>query len=391
MTSTAINTRFRDAEAILHEQAAAATGLSDFGPREEYGEGLRVLLDAIDRETTFGSDANRQRIFDSIRETLMGRLYSQQGWRESPACLAHPIRAPLMITGLPRTGTTALHQLLAEDPQFQGHEYWLIDHPMVRPSRDQWESNPGYKAAAAKLDRMYAAQPKMKTAHLILPDAVYETIQLAKQSFWSVDLSSMINIPSYERWLLAHDSAPDFRRYGNNLRLIGHREPQRRWLLKCPLSLFGIGGFLKAFPDAVVIQTHRDPVVSVGSGCSLAWMARQYFEGPDSSRTVAARREYTLWGEVVRNGMAVRDKNPGSFFDVYYADFCNNPMSVVRAIYRRCGLTLQPEVERRMLQWLEENPQGKHGEHRYNLDEFGMTENDIREHFSEYMKRFNFS
>lgn len=385
-----IDTNFVAAESQLHEQATQATGLSDFGSDAEYREGLRTLLEAIDRETRFGGDEHRQRIFDWIREILIGRLRSQHGWKETPACLKHRIERPIMITGLPRTGTTALHQLLAEDPQFQGHEYWLIDYPTVRPPRSEWETHPGYRHAVAKLDRMYAAQPKMKTAHLILPDAVYETIQLAKQSFWSMDISSMINVPSYERWLLAHDTTPDFQRYGNNLRLIGHLEPERRWLLKCPLSLFGIGGFIRAFPDAVVIQTHRNPVVSVGSGCSLAWMSRLFFEGPDSPREVAAKREYTLWGEGMRNAMRVRDANESRFHDVHFEDFCSRPMDVVRTIYAAAGATLSEPVEQRMLRWLEENPQGKHGEHKYNLQEFGMTEQDIREHFSEYMGRFGY-
>lgn len=381
---------FRDAESILHDQAAQITGLSDFGPYEEYREGLQTLLDAIDRETCFGGEDNRQRIFTSIRENLIGRLRSQQGWKETPECLKHRIGKPIMITGLPRTGTTALHQLLAEDPQFQGHEYWLIDYPSVRPPRDQWESHPGYLYAVAKLNRMYEAQPKMKTAHLILPDAVYETIQLLKQCFWSVDLSSMINIPSYERWLLAHDTTPDFRRYGDNLRLIGYLEPERRWLLKCPLSLFGIGGFIRAFPDALVIQTHRNPVISVASGCSLAWMSRQYFEGPESPREVAAKREYTLWGEGMRKAMVIRDAHEQNFHDVFFDDFSSQPMSVVRGIYQAAGMTLSEGVVQRMEQWLQANPQGKHGEHKYNLEGFGMTENDIKEHFSDYMARFGY-
>ena len=385
-----IDASFVNAESALHEQATAATGLSDFGPYSEYRDGLQYLLRAIDNDTRFGGDENRQRIFDWLRDVLIGRLRSQQGWKQWPACLDDRIERPIMITGLPRTGTTALHQLLAEDPQFQGHEFWLIDYPTVRPSRNDWAAHPGYQHAVAKLDRMYAAQPKMKTAHLILPAAVYETIQLAKQSFWSMDISSMINVPSYERWLLAHDTTSDFRRYGNNLRLIGHREPDRRWLLKCPLSLFGIEGFIRAFPDALVIQTHRNPVVSVGSGCSLAWMSRKYFEGPDSPREMAARREYTLWGEGMRNAMRVRDANEERFHDVYFDDLCERPMDVIRSIYAAAGVHLSTDVETRMHAWLRENPQGKHGEHKYNLDEFGLTEQDIRDHFSDYMDRFGF-
>jgi hypothetical protein len=156
------------------------------------------------------------------------------------------------------------------------------------------------------------------------------------------------------------------------------------------LSLFGIGGFIHAFPDAVVIQTHRNPVVSVGSGCSLAWMSRLFFEGPASPREVAAKREFTLWGEGMRNALRVRGNHEKNFHDVFFEDFCSRPMDVVRAIYAAAQMTLPEEVEQRMLRWLQENPQGKHGEHKYNLAEFGMTENDIREHFAGYMERFGY-
>src|SRR4051812_45890856 len=121
-----IETSFVNAETTLHEQAMSATGLSDFGFHGEYREGLQALLEAIDHDTRFGGEENRQRIFDWIRDVLIGRLRSQQGWKEAPGCLQDRIEKPIMITGLPRTGTTALHQLLAEDPQFQGHEFWLI-------------------------------------------------------------------------------------------------------------------------------------------------------------------------------------------------------------------------------------------------------------------------
>ena len=172
------------------------------------------MLDAIDCETRFGGDENRQRIFDAIRETLIGRLRSQQGWKESAGFLRHRIEKPVMIRAC-RHGTTALHRL-PPGSAVSGARVPADRLSPPAPAAQRVETHPGYRYAVAKLDRMYAAQPKMKAAHLILPDAVYETIQLAKQSFWSMELSSMINIPSYERWLLAHDTTPDFERYGNN-------------------------------------------------------------------------------------------------------------------------------------------------------------------------------
>ena len=133
-----IGTKFRDAEAVLHEAAIKQTGLDDFGD-SAYLDGLRVLLSALDTDLKL-TGVYRERVFGSIVGVLIGRLYAAKGWREHPDCLQTAVRRPLIITGIPRTGTTALHKALSMDPQFQGLELWLAQTPMVRPPRVKFRS-----------------------------------------------------------------------------------------------------------------------------------------------------------------------------------------------------------------------------------------------------------
>jgi len=146
----AIPEKFVDAEDLLHETAIAPVGFDDFGDRD-YLTGLRVLLKAIDTDLELSANS-RERVFATVLRAMTGRLYSQKGWAEHPECLQTEIRSPLVIVGLPRTGTTALQKIMSLDPQFQGIEYWLAHNPMVRPPREQWPSNPLYQSTVAALE-----------------------------------------------------------------------------------------------------------------------------------------------------------------------------------------------------------------------------------------------
>ena len=130
--------RFTDLEDEVHETASRHTGLRDFGA-PDYRPGLRVLLEALDTDPRL-TPTGWKFAYGTVLGTLMARLYTQRGWSERPDALATEIRRPLVITGIPRTGTTALHKLLSVDPQFQGLEHWLTETPMVRPPRASWAS-----------------------------------------------------------------------------------------------------------------------------------------------------------------------------------------------------------------------------------------------------------
>jgi Sulfotransferase family len=382
----AIPERFAHAEAALHEAASSQTGLDDFGG-EDYLDGLRVLLSALDSDLKLG-EVYRERVFGSLAGVLIGRLYAQKGWREHPECLNTAIRRPLIITGMPRTGTTALHKALSMDPQFQGLELWLAQTPMVRPPRAAWASIPEFRNAAAGLAAVAEILPIVKTIHDMVADEPDECLNAMVQSFVSIQFGSTLHVPSYHRWFLTQDETPSYRRYANLLRLVGFNDSDKCWLLKNPGHVLGIEPLLKAFPGARVVHTHRNPLEAVPSTCSLVGTFRTFYLGEETYPHELGRDHSELWSIGLKRIMRAHDRRPENFYDVRFEDFNADPAGVVRGIYRWAGLTLEAEVERRMQRWLDTHSEGKPGFHRYTARQFGLSEQTIADQYHEYMERY---
>lgn len=381
-----IAAKFRDAEAALHEAATKQTGLDDFGDNA-YREGLRVLLRALDTDLRL-TGVYRERIFGSIVGVLIGRLYAAKGWREHPDSLQTAVHRPLIITGIPRTGTTALHKALSMDPQFQGLELWLAQTPMVRPPRAQWDNIPLYRQAAAGLAAVAEVAPIIRTIHDMVAGEPDECLNAMVQSFVTIQFSSTMHVPSYHQWFLTQDETPSYRRYADLLKLVGFHDQDRRWLLKNPGHVLGIESLLQVFPDALIVHTHRNPVEAVPSTCSLVDTFRTFYLGDNTNARELGRSHCELWSIGLGRMMKARDRQPERFYDVEFAELNADPIRVVRGIYRWAGLALQPEVECKMSSWLETHSEGKSGAHRYTAEQFGLSEKMIRDKYSQYMERY---
>jgi hypothetical protein len=384
-TRTRVPDRFVDAWDALHETAIEMSGFSDFGD-PGYGEGLRVLLEALDAGTPM-TDYGREFTFFELAMTLNARLATQKGWTENPALLKTEIKAPLVVVGLPRSCTTVLHRLLAVDPQFQGLEAWIAQAPMPRPPREQWEELQMFRRSDLRLQKWFEVVPQFQTVHTMKADDLEECIEVLRQDFVSNRFGCNFEVPDYDRWWMAQDETPSYRRYADVLKLVGGREPSRRWLLKNPGHIYGIEALLAVFPDAKIIYTHRDPLKSMPSVASLIHMAHQIPHGERASR-LTGPREVEVWSRGTQPMMAARARVPDQFHDVYHGQFVRDPLEVVRGIYDRFGFTLTPEAESAMRAWVADNPFGKHGEHRYTLEEFGLTEAGVRERFQDYIDAY---
>ena len=377
--------RFTGTETLLHEFASAATGLDDFG-NDDYREGLEVVLHAFDtdlRPTRMGKEF----AWGALIGVLIARLRTQAGWRARPECLSQPIRRPLVITGVPRTGTTALHKLMAMDPQFQGLEHWLTNTPTPRPPRAQWAADADYQRSVANLEAFFAAAPEMRAGHDIVADEVDECLNVLRQSFVSNWFVGTFGVPSYDAWFQQKDERASYRRYADVLRLIGADEADKPWLLKNPGHLAQLGALLEVFPDACVVQTHRDPVKAIPSLCSVLAMARRVVEGDAVDLSTVGARESAYWRKAVAHADEVREQAPGQFFDVDHRRFHADPLGVVKEIYGFFGLTLSSETEARMNTWIANSPTTRHGEHKYTLAQFGLDPNRIRSEFASYTDR----
>jgi len=379
---------FAELEEELHQIAMAQTALSDFGGAD-YRTGLRVLLGALDTDPKL-TGIGWQFAYGMVLGTLTARLHTERGWAAQPACLAQPIRRPLVITGIPRTGTTALHKLLSMDAQFQGLEHWLTEAPMVRPPRATWAANPAFQASAAGLEAYFKFMPEMRKAHDIVADEVDECLEILRQNFVSNRFAAAVFVPSYDTWFFAQDEQPSYRRYADVLRLIGADEQDKRWLLKNPGHVAQIEALLAVFPDACIVQTHRDPVQAIPSLCSTLHMSRRMFEGDAARAEALGPRECAYWSRAVEQTAQVRRSRPQQFYDVDHREFHRDPLATVRGIYDHYGLTLRQESERRMREWIARNPTARHGEHRYHVSSYGISEQRIRDEFAAYRERHRF-
>ncbi|MCK9542845.1 MAG: sulfotransferase [Novosphingobium sp.] len=368
----------------LHEAAAAPTSLSDFGDTA-YHEGLRVLLEALDRDPPV-SLARTGAAEGQIAGALAARLHTQAQWQAHPGYKAREIPRPLIVIGVPRTGTTALHNLLSQDPQFQGIEKWLCAAPLVRPPREEWEAHPQYQASAAATEQMFAIAPEVMKAHGVLPDQVDECLLPMAQSFCCNWFPSQLDVPYYDEWFAQADETGSFRRYKDILRLVGMND-DRPWLLKNPSHVFGVDAMLAVFPDACVVQTHRNPVSSLASLVNLLGNIMVAYTGEDIDRPRRLARETAFWSEALRRTMAAQDRQPDRFVNVFQPDIRRDPLGVVRSIYDKFGFTLTEEAEQRMLAWAARNDEQAGDGHSY---EKIADEGPIREAFAGYMARYGF-
>lgn len=379
-------TPFGDMEAQLHEMATAmAGGLTDFGP-VDYQRGLKELLAAMDAELRC-TEIGRMFAIGTVASTLAGRLHAEQGWRQRPESRLSAIRRPIIITGIPRTGTTALHKLLSMDPQFQGVERWLTEAPQPRPPRADWASNRWFQMTVAGLEQFYAAMPEMRKAHDMVADEVDECLEILRQDFVSNRFGSSMHVPAYDRWWRAQSELPSYRRYVDVLRLIGTDEPEKRWLLKNPGHVAQLDCLLEVMPDACIIQTHRRPDVAIPSLCSTLHMARRMFEGDAARADLLGPREIEYWSWAMEKTALVRARKSDQFHDVDHREFHRDPMAVLRRIYERFDLHLSNEAASRMQQWIAASPTTKHGEHLYDIADYGISRDDVNVAFAAYIDR----
>lgn len=373
---------FRAAFDALHAQAAERSGLADFGDGG-YREPLAFLLDCYDRESLLsehGAEATRE----VLVRGLVGRLRATRGLALHPECLARPLAHPLVIAGVPRTGSTALHKLLASDPGSQALEYWLGCEPDVRPPREAWPEHPSYRAAVAALERIYAGSPEMRAAHSMRAGEADECRLLLMQDFRNTSYSFNATIPSYEAWVLEQDMRPVYARFRDNLKLIGAREPDKRWVLKNSSHLWALPALVATFPDVCLVQTHRSPLEWLVSIASLIHKSRVLYE-PDARKQDVGEQMLRQWSKVIARCRADRERLDVRALDVHHRHLQRDPIGTLRRIYEHFDWPWSPEAERAIRAWAESNRRGQHGVHRYAAEEYGLSEARIEERFADYI------
>jgi hypothetical protein len=373
-------------DAIL-DGARTATGLDDFGDGP-WRDHFRTLLRAYDAESRL-TEAGRQMVLGEIGGVLAARLACEAAWKRDPKILGNEIRRPIFILGLPRSGTTALHFLLGQDPANQALEYWLAAAPRPRPPRATWENEPAFQTAAATIEWIYQTDPSLRAIHLLEADGPEECRHLLLQSFLDHTFDSNATLPSYTKYFEAQDMRPAYERHRDVLKLIGSPTPERRWVLKYPAHMRELDVLLAVYPDACIVQTHRDPVKVLPSICSLVTGWRSLYEGSADAKAIGGW-QLEMYASMIEHAMDVRARsNPAQFYDFSFRELVSDPVAAIRRMYEYFGFAPSPDGETRMRAWHESHPQHKHGGHRYTLLQFGLEEEAIRGRFARYTDRFD--
>lgn len=364
----------------LHAAASKVVGLSDFG-QPIYEEGLRLLLDDYASVSGLTGEGNyMSRTF--LRGALVGRLLTVSALSRFPEHAEVAIEKPIFVTGLPRSGTTALHRLLCADPESQGLELWLTEFPHPRPPRDSWDSNPVYQGIAAAYAEQHVANPEFMGIHYIDAASVEECWRLLRQAGLSNSYETLAYVPNYVSWLRKQDWTPAYEVHKQNLQLIGLNDQDKRWVLKNPSHLSALDAIMAVYPDALIVQTHRDPVACIASSCSLS---------EETTRTwstvyhgdVIGETQMDLWTSSAQAFKEARQRyDPEQFFDVDYKDFVGNPHGTVKSIYDAFDIELTAEHAAAIDDMDQDSKHGKtKAKHTYSLADYGLTEDEVRSAF----------
>jgi len=376
-----------DADHLL-AAACRRTGLDDYGDaafREPFERVVRSL-DGEARLNLVGRIAARQ---DLLR-LLSNRLRMIDDAKRHPEILAGEIRRPIFVTGLPRTGTTLLHGLLAQDPASRAPLTWEMMYPSPPPRRGSGRRDRRVVLAERQIRWFHRLSPEFRTIHPTGAELPEECLVIASHAFASFQFQTMYDVPSYESWLEQQDLRPSYHWHRRFLQHLQWRSPAERWVLKAPAHLFGFEALFDAYPDAGIVLTHRAPLEVVGSLASLTVSLRGTFS--DAVDPVAVGAEMTQrWHGALAFALQARDAGrvPAErVVDVLYAELLRDPIGVVDRIYRSFGLDLTPEIEARMRAFLAANPKDKSGRHRYTLAEFGLDAPTESARYGDYARRF---
>lgn len=374
-----------DPEALL-ASAVKAGGSDDFGSAE-FHDPLAALAESFERDADLHF-LGRLWARGHVVAALTNRLRMQQDWKRHPEILDEDVRAPIVVVGLPRSGTTLLQGLLGADRSHRSLLHWEASNPSPPPEAATRATDPRIARAERAFRLVYWMAPEGRAMHALGPSSPTECLVLLGNSLASVEFPCNYHVPRHLEWFLGADLRPHYAYHRRQLQQLQWRCGPRQWVLKSPAHLFALDALLATYPDARIVHIHRDPAVVMGSFCSLtATMHSLASEHADG--LVIASTWAPLWAEALERATATRAVVPArQFVDVYYRDLLADPVGCVQRIYEHFGLTFDETVADSVGAHLDAHPQGKHGVHRYALADFGLDQRRERERFAAYRERF---
>lgn len=375
-------------DAVL-EAARAETGLDDFGPAD-FGERLAVQLQSA-AEDPWANNLGRLSVFREKVLNATSRLRVFDFLRKHPEVHDVEVPKPIIIVGLPRTGTTHLVNLIAADGRFRSMPYWESRQPVPTAgepvTRD--ENDPRFQRCAEAWKLQDAMMPLLKNMHAMTPEHIHEEIELQDLDFSSYTLEWIANVPRWRDYYLEHDQTPHYAFLKTMLKVLRYQAGPDRWILKSPQHLEQLGPLHHTFPDATIAITHRDPVSVITSAITMiAYGSRVGRPGTPLPELAAywIDRVEKLLRSCMRDVESIPE---GQRIDVVFREFMADDIAMVGRVYDVAGLTMTDVASRQLHEYMAANPRGKHGQIVYDLKgDFGVDPGELRERFRFYTDRY---
>jgi hypothetical protein len=370
--------------AELLEVAQASTGLRDFGD-EGWHTHFDVLLQALEREAGLHLPG-RLLARTEILQALRNRLQLNALWHRQPDLLGGEVDAPVFIVGSPRSGTSILHELMANDPASRTPAMWEMQHPLARVEGDDRS-----EISDRVVQLWHDLQPEYETMHANSGHLPNECIFITLHEFLSDHWGGCHVVPSYDRHLQASDQHSAYRFHKRFLQTLQWGGGSRRWLLKAPSHLFQLRTLFDVYPDARIIRTHRDPLKTLPSAISLMgtlkWMRCVDVDLSSAPGLLAFGYAYVYAREIEQRAEGVLPDD--RFVDVQFAELVRDPLATVEGLYGRLGWELTDDARERIDRYAAGKPRDSRGAHRYSLEEIGLDPGAERERFRFYTDHYD--
>jgi hypothetical protein len=373
----------------LIAQACDLAGSDDFGEPGGWRENLARLTDGLTAEAHL-SDLGVEIAVLDIVGPLTNRLRITQWRKDNPPIAAAPVERPIFILGQPRTGTTILFDLLAQDPDLRPPLTWEVDAPWPVPQRGTYTKDPRIAQIQANLEMSEQLVPGLLSHHPMGALLPQECVRIWAAQFCSMIFPVQYRLPTYSRWMLYDADHRDAYRYHRIFLQHLQSEVSGQWLLKSPAHLWQLDTLIAEYPDAVIVQMHRDPLNVISSIAALTQHVRRLASDHSDIRECAEQsREEIVVG--LDRSMKVRDSGalaPGQLVDVQFGDFIRDPWATIHDLYAALGRDLSPATEQRMRDHLAAHP-GDRGGARYTWADTGLDADEVRAQVAPYQERFD--
>ena len=360
--------------------ARTATGFRDFGPTD-FIEPLDLLLDGYEQTSALnpiGKLAGRW----YLMRLLCNRLRFEATWQNDRRVDSRAVQRPIFILGLPRTGSTLLHEVLSLHSALRAPSYW---ESTFTPGRDPMDLC-RILAASGQITLINRMAPDLKRIHRLGARLPHECVTIQAHTMRSIQFHAAHRVCAYNEWLQTCDWEPAYRWHVRYLKVLQWGESEARWLLKAPGHMLGLNALNRVYPDATFIQLHRDPAEVIPSMASLSVALRAAFTNSIDESEIG-RDTTDQWSRGLTNTLRLRKQYAdldSRFIDIHYRELASRPMEVVGRILDFTGLSATTTFQRMVEDYLTRNKKGRYGRHEYSLSRFALERSDLETSFADY-------